>query len=81
MIALWNHMDALMCWVFLSSPGDLRLKWFDKLPARLIENFHQLIELFVAWSVINTKAPKGIGSLLTLKKGKNKTICNYSKRY
>ena len=44
-------------------------------------NFHQLIESFVARFVINTKAPKGIGSLLTLRKGKSKTVCNYSKRY
>ena len=67
-------MDALMCRVFLSSPGDLGLKWFDKLPARLIENFHQLTESFVAQFMINTKAPKGVGSFLTLRKGKNKMI-------
>ena len=72
MMALWNHMDALMCWVFPSSLGDIGLKWFDKLPARSIENFHQLTESFVAQFVINTKAPKGVGSLLTLRKGKKK---------
>ncbi|GFS41376.1 hypothetical protein Acr_00g0073960 [Actinidia rufa] len=48
MMALWNHMDALMCQVFPSILGDLRLKWFYKLPARLIENFYQLTEAFVA---------------------------------
>ena len=61
--------------------GDLRLKWFDKLPARSIKSFHQLIESFVARSVINTKAPKGVGSFFTLRKGKNGSIRNYSKRY
>ena len=30
MMALWNHMDALMCRVFPSSLGDLELKWFDR---------------------------------------------------
>ena len=55
--------------------------WFDKLLMGSIENFHQLIEPFVAWFLINTKTPKGVGSLLTLKKGKNKTIRNYNKRY
>ena len=74
-------MDALMCQVFPSSLGDFKLKWFDKLPTESIENFHQLIESFVARFVINMKAPKGIGSLLNLRKGKNKTICNYNKRY
>ena len=31
--------------------------------------------------VINIKAPKGIGSFLTLRKGKNESIQNYSKQY
>ena len=74
-------MDALMCRVFPSSLGDLRLKWFDKLPARSIENFHQLIESFLTQFEINTGAQKGVGTLLTLKKGKNESIRNYNKRY
>ncbi|PSR88326.1 DEAD-box ATP-dependent RNA helicase [Actinidia chinensis var. chinensis] len=81
MMALWNHMDALMCRVFPSSLGNLGLKWFDKLLVGSIKSFHQLIELFVAQFVINTRVLKGVSSLLTLRKGKNKTICNYSKRY
>ncbi|GFZ19655.1 hypothetical protein Acr_28g0003600 [Actinidia rufa] len=81
MMALWNHMDALMCRVFPSSLGDLGLKWFDRLPPGSIENFYQLTESFVAWFVINTKAPKAVSSLLTLKKGRNESIRNYSKRY
>ena len=76
MMAHWNHMDALMC---PSSLGDLKLKWFNKLPTGSIENFHQLAESFKARFVINTKASKGVGSLLTLRKGKNKTIRNYNK--
>ena len=72
-------MDALMYGVFSSSLGDFRLKRFDKLPTRSIESFHQLTESFVARIAINTKAPKVIDSLLTLKKGKNKSIRNYSK--
>ncbi|XP_057493157.1 uncharacterized protein LOC130778645 [Actinidia eriantha] len=80
-MALWNHMDALMCRVFPSSLGDLGLKWFDKLPPGSIENFYQLTESFVARFVINTKAPKVVSSLLTLKKGRNESIRNYSKRY
>ncbi|GFY87855.1 hypothetical protein Acr_05g0014940 [Actinidia rufa] len=54
MMALWNHMDALMC---------------------------RLTESFVARFVINTKAPKAVSSLLTLKKGRNESIRSYSKRY
>ncbi|XP_057506518.1 uncharacterized protein LOC130789705 [Actinidia eriantha] len=81
MMALWNHMDALMCRVFPSSLGDLGLKWFDRLPPGSIENFYQLTKSFIARFVINTKAPKAVGSLLTLRKGKNESIRNYCKRY
>ena len=81
MMALWNHMDALMCWVFPSNLGGLGLKWFDKLPTGSIENFHQLTESFVAHFIINTKAPKGVRSLLILRKGKNESIHNYNKWY
>ena len=31
--------------------------------------------------MINMKAPKGVGSLLTLRKGKNESIRNYNKQY
>ena len=74
-------LDAFMCRVFPSSLGDLGLKWFDKLPAGSIGSFHQLTESFVAQFVINTKAPKSASSLLTLRKGKNKSLYNYNKHY
>ncbi|GFS39695.1 hypothetical protein Acr_00g0064480 [Actinidia rufa] len=44
-------------------------------------SFCQLSESFVTQFVINTKAPKGVISLLTLQKGKNEMLYNYSKRY
>ena len=81
MMALWNHLDALIYKVLLSSLGDFRLNWFDKLSARSIRNFHQLIESFIAQFVINTKAPKGVSFLLMLQKGKNESLRNYSKCY
>ncbi|XP_057459274.1 uncharacterized protein LOC130749935 [Actinidia eriantha] len=80
-MVLWNHIDAFMCRVFPSSLGDLGLKWFNKLLPGSIESFYQLTKSFIAQFIINTKAPKAIGSLLTLKKGKNESIQNYNKRY
>ena len=70
-----------MCRVFPSSLGDLGLKWFNQLLARSIKSFHQLNESFIARFVINTKAPKGVGSFLTLRKCKNESLRNYNKRY
>ncbi|GFY90652.1 MBOAT (membrane bound O-acyl transferase) family protein [Actinidia rufa] len=59
MMALWNHMDALMCRVFPSNLGDLGLKWFDRLPPGSIENFYQLIESFVAQFVRKYQGTEG----------------------
>ncbi|GFS32499.1 hypothetical protein Acr_00g0023020 [Actinidia rufa] len=57
MMALWNHMDALMCRVFPSSLEDLGLKWFNRLPPGSIESFYQLTKSFVArkryWETYN----------------------------
>ena len=63
--------------VFPSSLRDLGLKWFDKLPARSIGNFHQLTESFVTQFVINTNAQKGVNSLVTLRKGRKESLYNY----
>ena len=81
MMALWNHLDTLMCRICFSSLGNLRLEWFDTLPPGSIRSFIQLSESFMALFVINTKAPKSVNSLLTLRKGKNETLRNYRKRY
>ena len=81
MMALWNHHNAFMCKIFSSSLGDLRFKWFDKLPAGSIKSFYQFFEPFVARFVINTKALKDSSYLLTLHKGKNETLHNYSQWY
>ena len=70
-----------MCRVFLSNLGDLGLKWFARIPARSIGSFYQLTKSFVTQFVTTMKAPKGVGSLLTLRNGKNETLCNYSKHY
>ncbi|GFZ16838.1 hypothetical protein Acr_26g0001080 [Actinidia rufa] len=47
-MALWNHLGAIMCGMFPSSLGDLGLKWFEKLPTGSIGSFYQLSESFVA---------------------------------
>ena len=80
MIALWNYLDGLMCRVFLSSLSDLGLKWFKKLPLRSIRSFIQFSKSFVARFVINTRALKGVTSLLTLCKGINEMLHNYKKQ-
>ncbi|GFZ11573.1 hypothetical protein Acr_22g0009710 [Actinidia rufa] len=64
-----------------SKMGDLGLKCFEKLPAGSILSFYQLTESFMVQFAINTKVPKGVSSLLTLKEGKNEMLRSYSKCY
>ncbi|GFZ05532.1 hypothetical protein Acr_17g0011040 [Actinidia rufa] len=56
-------------------------KWFNRMPVRLIGIFHKLTKSFIARFVINTKAPKGVGSFLTLRKGRNELLHKYNKCY
>ncbi|GFS38479.1 hypothetical protein Acr_00g0057730 [Actinidia rufa] len=74
-----SHGDNRIESILIQS-GRPGMKWFDRLPPGSIESFYQLIESFVARFVINTKAPKAVGLLLTLKKGRNESIGSYSKR-
>ncbi|XP_057484622.1 uncharacterized protein LOC130771000 [Actinidia eriantha] len=59
----------------------LRRDQFDRLHVGSIGSFYQLTELFVARFVIKIKVPKGVVSLLTLRKSKSESLCNYNKRY
>ncbi|GFY96648.1 hypothetical protein Acr_11g0009540 [Actinidia rufa] len=69
MMSQWSENEALMCKVFLSSLGEAKLRWFDKLPATSMTHWKQLSEAFVARFVTNNKVPKEVDALLTLKKG------------
>ncbi|GFY91221.1 hypothetical protein Acr_07g0014170 [Actinidia rufa] len=70
MMALWNHLDALMYKVFPSSLGALGLKGFEPDPSGAFTN----LPVIYGQVVINKKAPKGASSLLGLQKGKNEML-------
>ena len=74
-------MDALICRVFPSSLGDLRLEWFDKFSHGVNRKLSSTDRVIHSSIRDQHKAPKGIGSLLKLIKGKNETIRNYSNRH
>ena len=80
-MALWSHHGTLMCRVFSLSLGDLGIRWFKRIPASSIGDFIELFESFVDQFIINTKASNGVSSLLSIRKGSNKSLKNYNKRY
>ncbi|CAL5435666.1 unnamed protein product [Camellia sinensis] len=73
--------DALMCLIFPSSLGELGLKWFERLSEGSIERWHQLAEAFVTRFKTNTKTPKEVYHLLSVKMEPSDTLKAYNSRY
>ncbi|CAL5381972.1 unnamed protein product [Camellia sinensis] len=73
--------DALMCLIFPSSLGELGLKWFERLPEGSIERWQQLAEAFVTRFKTNTKTPKEVDHLLSVKMEPSDTLKAYNSRY
>ena len=80
-MALWVGNEPLMCKVFPSSLGDLALKWFSRLKPRSICNFRELAGSFVTRFMTNSKQPKNIGALLSLKKHSFESLREYNACY
>ncbi|XP_028067567.1 uncharacterized protein LOC114270310 [Camellia sinensis] len=73
--------DALMCLIFPSSLGELNLKWFERLPEQSIERWQQLAEVFVTQFKTNTKTPKEVDHLLSIKMESSDILKAYNARY
>ncbi|CAL5394255.1 unnamed protein product [Camellia sinensis] len=73
--------DGIMCLIFPSSLGELGLKWFERLPEGSIQRWHQLAEAFVTRFKTNTKTPKEVDHLLSVKMEPSDTLKAYNSRY
>ncbi|GFS44221.1 hypothetical protein Acr_00g0089210 [Actinidia rufa] len=62
-------------------PKGSRVEMFRLIACRINQELSPAHRVIHSSFFINTKAPKGVGSLLTLKKGKNKSLRNYNNRY
>ncbi|GMP29343.1 hypothetical protein CsSME_00004490 [Camellia sinensis var. sinensis] len=80
-IAGHRRNDALMCLIFPSSLGVLGLKWFERLSEGSIERWQQLAEAFVTRFKTNTKMPKEVDHLLSVKMEPSDTLKAYNSRY
>ncbi|RXI01214.1 hypothetical protein DVH24_001448 [Malus domestica] len=47
-MTLYSNNDALMCKVFPSILEGLAMRWYSKIPIRLIKNFEALAKVFTA---------------------------------
>ena len=80
-MALWIGIEPLMCKVLPLSLGDQALEWFSRLKPRSICNFRKLARSFVTRFVTNSKQPKDIGALMSLKKQSSESLKEFSVRY
>lgn len=80
-MALYNGNDALMCWIFPSSLGEVVLRWFDRLEHGSICSWRELSKAFTTCFITNTRKPKEVDSLMTLTMKAGETLKSYSGRY
>jgi hypothetical protein len=80
-MALSWHNDALMCKLFSSSLGEVALRWFNQIDRGTISSWDQMAEAFVGRFITNSRRPKGMDALMTMKLGHNESIKNYTARY
>jgi hypothetical protein len=80
-MALSRHNDALMCRLFPSSLGEVALRWFNQIDRGTIASWDQMAGAFVGRFITNSRRPKGMDVLMTMKLGDNETIKNYAARF
>uniref|UniRef100_A0A2N9IBS0 Integrase catalytic domain-containing protein n=1 Tax=Fagus sylvatica TaxID=28930 RepID=A0A2N9IBS0_FAGSY len=80
-MALSQHNNALMCRLFPSSLGEVALRWFNQIDRGTIASWDQMAEAFVGRFITNSRKPKGMHVLMTMKLGHNESIKNYAARY
>ena len=80
-MTLSRHNDALMCRLFPSSLGEVTLRWFNQIDRGTIASWDQMAEAFVRRFITNSRRPKGLDVLMTMKLGDNETIKNYAAKF
>ena len=80
-MALWRYNDPLMCKMFLSSMGEVALRWFNQLERGTIGSWSQMAEIFVGRFITNSWRSKGLDTLMMIRLGDNESIKDYSARF
>uniref|UniRef100_A0A2N9F3Z9 Uncharacterized protein n=1 Tax=Fagus sylvatica TaxID=28930 RepID=A0A2N9F3Z9_FAGSY len=61
--------------------GEVALRWFNQIDRGTISSWDQMAEAFVGRFITNSRKPKGMDALMTMKLGHNESIKNYAARY
>ena len=73
--------EALMCKIFLSSLGQMVMRWFNGLKANSIDSFKKLTQAFGARFITCSRVPQPLGSLLSMSMREGETLKAYSDKY
>ena len=65
-MAIHSKNEALMCKVFTSSLGPVKIRWFDGLEEGSINSFKEFTGVFGAHFVTCSKFPQPLDSLLSM---------------
>ena len=80
-MAIHSKNKALMCKVFPSSLGLVAMRWFNGLKTNSIDSFRKLTRAFSARFITYSRAPRLLGSLLSMSILEGKTLKTYLDRY
>ena len=73
--------DRLLCKVFPASLKGPSLAWFHKLPRRSINSFSKLWATFVSQYLCSVRQKGNIGSMQTIFKREDASICDFIRRF
>ena len=80
-MAVHSKNEALICKVFLSSPGLVAMRWFDGLRTDSIDFFKELIRAFGSRFITCSRVPRPLDSLLSLSMRKGEILKTYLDKY
>ena len=80
-MAVHSKDEALICNIFQSNLGLMKMRWFNGLKVNSIDSFKKLTQSFDACFITCSRVPLPLGSLLFMSMREGETLKAYSDRY
>ena len=80
-MAVHSQDENLLCRVFPSSLGPMRMRWFDGLKTKSISSFKKLTQSFCSRFITCSSVPQPLNSLLSMSIRERESVKAYAERY
>ena len=80
-MAVHSQDENLLCRVFPSSLGPMRMRWFDGLKTKSISSFKKLTQSFCSRFITCSRVPQPLNSLLSMSIRERESVKAYAERY